>query len=621
MKALTKPILVLLFAVPGYHCLNAQQLLNLGFEKLSAEGIARPWGWSVYSYAQHVNFTCDTSNALSGSYSLKINSPEKDEYNRFELSYFIEPNQILNSRLVLEGWAQTDMFSGKAGIRLSSIGPIGGQYSTLTAAEADIANSDIWTQYKAEITIDMQPHSVLVTLYYSCTGTIWFDNLILKVNGEPVQHVPVAPQFDAAQLKQLASAVEPFTTVEPTQDTDLNKTDFSDLQTIKSLVGDARIIALGESTHGTAEFFKVKHRLLQYAITELGVRVFVLEDNQLIVERINEYVLYGTGTAENVIKGLFAVWNTEEMLALITWLRSYNIAHPDDMVEFVGMDTQNPQLAIEHLDQFLARYDTAKQQRSNTLIEAIRKDWRNSYFQSDSILMQWDEDAELNYKLIKSGEDHWLRMAQNRTDSMDVHWAIKNARTIKQFTETLLGGIYEGRDKAMAENIDWILTQRKPGTKIIVWAHDSHVSRGDAPDPESNFFFGQSMGSYLSKQHGDDYYAFGLFTYYGSCLGTISYSNFKQQSFDLYTSPEGTIDAGLHKISRNLNSQYLILNLKQFKNKSQEYAWINIKRPVRYVGYVAEDYGFGGRYRIPYQFDAVIYVDRSSATIKPISKK
>ena len=43
---------------------------------------------------------------------------------------------------------------------------------------------------------------------------------------------------------------------------------------------------------------------------------------------------------------------------------------------------------------------------------------------------------------------------------------------------------------------------------------------------------------------------------------------------------------------------------------------MNWKRPVRYVGYVAEDYGFGGRYRIPYQFDSVLLVDQSTATSK-----
>lgn len=59
-----------------------------------------------------------------------------------------------------------------------------------------------------------------------------------------------------------------------------------------------------------------------------------------------------------------------------------------------------------------------------------------------------------------------------------------------------------------------------------------------------------------------------------------------------------------------------MLNLKPFKNESEEFAWMNIKRPVRYIGYVAEDYGFGGRYQIPYQFDGIIFIDSSRASAK-----
>lgn len=316
----------------------------------------------------------------------------------------------------------------------------------------------------------------------------------MKVNGKPVNEVPVAPKSNKEQQGYLAKEVSIFTTVEPSPETNLKKSDFEDLKFIKSLVGDAHIIALGESTHGTSEFFKVKHRLLQYAILELGVHILVLQDHQLLVEKVNDYVLYGKGEAETVMKGLFAVWNTKEMLELITWLRSYNRSHPDEMVEFVGMDVQNPQLALEHLHDFLRQKDTTFQNNSNKLLADIRRDWRDSYAKTDSILSKWDRDAEANFNLIVSSKDKWLSESHNTSDSLAVERAIKNARTIKQFTEIGFGDRYEGRDRAMSENVEWIVNHRKQGTKIIVWAHDSHISRGDAPQAALNFFMGHSMG-------------------------------------------------------------------------------------------------------------------------------
>ena len=426
----------------------------------------------------------------------------------------------------------------------------------------------------------------------------------------------MAEEFSESQITQIREKSAPIRTVEPVKEVDLDRANFSDLKRFKSIVGDSKVIALGEATHGTSEFFKVKHRLLQFAIEELGVRVFILEDNQLLTERINSYVLYGTGKAEEVIKGLFAVWSTTEMLEMIKWIRSFNQAHPGDMVEFVGMDVQNPQLAFDYLGQFLAKRNKEVLARSNDYLTDIQNGWRNSFFQSDSALTSWHEKAEKNFDLINKHRDVWLQNAKNESDSTAVAWCIQNAGAIVQFVETALGGVFEGRDKAMADNVEWVINQRRPNTKVLIWAHDSHVSRGDAKEPTSNFFFGKSMGSYLSKKFKEDYKAFGLFTYQGNCLGTISYSNFDQVDFNLYTSPKGSLDEALHQVSGQMDEDYLLFDLRPFKTNHMEYQWLNQKRPVRYVGYVAEDYGFGGRYSIPSQFDGIIFVDKSVASTK-----
>jgi erythromycin esterase len=610
--------LIILFGIS----LNAQsqQKLNLDFEKLSVEGVSRPWGWAVYSFAPEVAFICDSTVAASGKHSLKISSDQKTKNSRFELSFVIEPSQILNSKISIDGLIKSENFVGSAGINLQSIGVVTDEYGTLTENTVEIKESENWEKYNTEIDIDGQPHSVLLTLYFQGSGTVWFDNLSFKVNGKAVEEVPAALKFTKEQQKTLTTSTSAFRTVEPTSKINLETSDFSDLEYLKTIVKDSKIIALGESTHGTSEFFKVKHRILQYGILELGVRVFILEDNQLVVEGINEYVLYGIGEAETVIKGLFNVWNTEEMLQLIKWVRAYNIAHPMVMVEFVGMDVQNPQLALNAIDEFLKQKDSELQKKSNQLLSDINQEWSNSYFKDETVLIKWDRDAEENHTIFLNNKSKWLRESKNKSDSLKVEWAVKNARSVKQFVESALGGNYEGRDKAMAENVKWIISQRSPSTRVVIWAHDSHVSRGDSKDAGSNFFSGQSMGSYLSKEYKSDYSALGLFTYQGKCLGTISYSNFNQIDFEIYTSPVGSLDEGLHQVSSNIKEGYLMMNLRPFRNDPSRYDWLNIKRPVRYVGYVAEDYGFGGRYSIPYQFDGIIFIDKSTAATKINSK-
>ena len=149
-------------------------------------------------------------------------------------------------------------------------------------------------------------HTILITLYFSGHGTVWFDNLQFFVNKQSVNTVPVAPPFDNDQLNVLQNHSFGLSTIAPTRDPSLELSEFKDMEPLADLIGHARILAVGESTHGTSEFFRFKHRFLQFAIAKLGVRVFVLEDNQLLTERVNRYVLEGEGTAESVMKGLFA---------------------------------------------------------------------------------------------------------------------------------------------------------------------------------------------------------------------------------------------------------------------------------------------------------------------------
>lgn len=155
----------------------AQQKLNLDFETLSVEGLSRPWGWSVYSYAPNVTFVCDTSTTFAGKHSLQIRNERRNDNSRFELSFFVEPNQILHSEITVEGWAKSEDFIGSSGINLKSIGTVGEAFGVLTESGTEIRDSKDWEKYKTGINVSSQTHSILVTLYFEGKGTVWFDNL------------------------------------------------------------------------------------------------------------------------------------------------------------------------------------------------------------------------------------------------------------------------------------------------------------------------------------------------------------------------------------------------------------------------------------------------------------
>ena len=134
---------------------------------------------------------------------------------------------------------------------------------------------------------------------------------------------------------------------------------FADMQPLKALVGNARIVSLGEATHGTREFFQLKHRMLEFLASEIGFTIFSIEANMPEAYRLNDYVLNGTGDPAELLRGMyFWTWNTEEVLEMIRWMRAFN-ASGRGRVQFTGFDMQTHTVALENLHQFVRRYDTA----------------------------------------------------------------------------------------------------------------------------------------------------------------------------------------------------------------------------------------------------------------------
>lgn len=146
---------------------------------------------------------------------------------------------------------------------------------------------------------------------------------------------------------------------------------FADLQPLKAAIGDARIVSLGEATHGTREIFQMKHRLVEFLASELDFTMFSIEANMPEAYRVNEYVLHGTGDPKALLQGMyFWTWNTEEVLALIEWMRRFN-ASGKGRVQFTGFDMQTPQVAIENVQRFLQQVDAPYAQTARTIYQIV----------------------------------------------------------------------------------------------------------------------------------------------------------------------------------------------------------------------------------------------------------
>lgn len=98
--------------------------------------------------------------------------------------------------------------------------------------------------------------------------------------------------------------------------------DFVDLAPLKAHLQDARIVGMGEATHGTREFQGFKFRMFRFLVEQLGFTVFGIEANWPESLEVNRYVL---GADVDPVRSLgFSWWQTEDMMAMLHWMRQYN---------------------------------------------------------------------------------------------------------------------------------------------------------------------------------------------------------------------------------------------------------------------------------------------------------
>jgi len=431
----------------------------------------------------------------------------------------------------------------------------------------------------------------------------------------------VLVRTDPAALAKLRDEVAwleqntvPLQSVRPGADDD-------DLQPLSPMFADVRIVGLGEATHGTKEFNTMRHRLFEFLVREHGFRVFILEDGFGNVARINDYVLRGTGSARDALRGLETwPWQTKEHEALIEWMRAYNIEHPDDPVRCYGADMQSysdslrlltdftqvhlPQVApqVGQLSDALGRLDNSTPETYRTIrdeIYATVQAIREVYTQNQASLQAATSPQEYNATLLH------LRVAEQYAAHYDPQTAavegigsfLRNALFPPQ---TDVDPTIELRDQFMAENIATILGFERPDNKAVWWAHNGHVGM--------TLVNKTYAGGYLRQQFGAAYYALGFQYFQGGfqAIGTDA----QLQEFYHQRSDEGSL---AYRFAR-LAEPYTFLNFRNLAQGQPEWLWQS--QPWNHIGAVAfptRQPGYLGTQIVPpADFDGLIYIHNTS---------
>jgi erythromycin esterase len=276
---------------------------------------------------------------------------------------------------------------------------------------------------------------------------------------------------------------------------------FDDLRPLAAIIGEARVVGLGEAAHGAGELFTVKHRLIEYLVVELGFTGLAFEASYAGCQPIDEYVRHGTGVAAEALTGQgYTAWDTDEVSALLEWLRLHNSGVPHERkVAFYGLDSGYNAVGRRAVLDLVARaapnYVSAAYEVFSSL-ETLEPKWP----------FRFDEMDEVTFGQAYQGLQELERTLADKAsgaqlaDGRDLAQARRFVRIMAQWA----GPDRVDRSRHMGQNLLEIIAGERSDAKFIVWQHNRHVGRGTTRLGE------QSLGDVLGGRFGDEYRAIAL---------------------------------------------------------------------------------------------------------------
>lgn len=587
-----KLILILLISVSFLVCDRAKNIevgpstkyLNLDFEDSTPNGMPKFWMAGGVGYEALV----DKADACSGEGCLRLESVSANRTFGVATSFF-PIDFARGKKLRYSGYIKTeDVKDGHAGLwwRVDKAPQLVAAFDNM--ADRGPRGTTDWQEYVIELDIPDEGSNINFGVLLVGTGKAWFDNLQIVLDGEPyaqTRPAPIVPK--RADLKWISKHAIPVETANP-------ESDHNDLMPLKDMIGDRRIVALGEGTHGTSEFFKMKHRIVRFLAEEMGFSVFAIEANMPEAREVNRYVLTGEGDPRKALSGLyFWTWDTSEVLAMVEWMKDYNLSGKGRM-EFYGFDMQFPDVAMAHVKEFVGKADpdfVESLEEHYGRVKEITQSMRTARDRSKIDFGKWHEAAKAVYEHLKTRQDEHAESI----DALEVDWAVQDALVVLQAAEANMQE-KRSRDKSMADNLDWILAHTPPGSKVVTWAHNGHVSKNPGTF--------KSMGHYLSQSHGDDMIVFGFAFHEGE------YTAVGKNGINVYgTSPSepGSVEWFL----KSSGIPQMVLNLREASQGSKGGEWLLQELDFRSIGAMAMDYAFSPR-KIKEEFDALIYFEKTT---------
>jgi len=300
--------------------------------------------------------------------------------------------------------------------------------------------------------------------------------------------------------------------------------DDTDLGPLLDRIGTARVVLLGEASHGTSEFYRFRARVTRELIAKRGFTIVAVEADWPDAARVDRYVRHGPPLAER--EPAFSrfpawMWRNAEVHGFVEWLRAWNadVPEPAARAGFYGMDLYSLFTSIAAVLRYLDEVDpdtAAVARRRYGCLSPWERD--PAVYGRAAITGQYrtceEPVTQMLRDLLARRIDYAARDGERFLD------AAQNARLVAN-AERYYRAMYYGRadswnlrDSHMFDTLESLLAAHGPASRAVLWAHNSHL--GDASATEMSARGELNVGQLCRERFGRDAFLLGFGTDHGT---------------------------------------------------------------------------------------------------------
>jgi erythromycin esterase-like protein len=405
-----------------------------------------------------------------------------------------------------------------------------------------------------------------------------------------------------------------------------------DVDAMIDAIGPARIVLIGEASHGTHEFYAMRAAITRRLIETRGFRAVSIEGDWPDARRVDRFVR-GIGADRDPDTALSGfrrfpqwMWRNTVMRDFVRWLRRWNDVHePDVRCGLYGMDLYSLHASIDAVLRYLERVDPKAASRARerySCFETANGNDPQAYgFAASRVLIEpCEEDVVKQLVELRRCADEYASSGGAFGED-DFFSAEQNARLVanaERYYRTMFHGresSWNLRDTHMVETLDAItrfLERSGDKARVVVWAHNSHL--GDARATQMGRSGEHNVGQLVRERFGDEACLIGLTTYGGTVTAAHDWDEPAERRI-VRPGLAGSTEALFHRVG----SPCFLLDLRiecvqeAFDEPRLERAIGVIYRPEteRHSHYFYAD--------LPAQFDLVLHLDQTRA-LEPLER-